>query len=642
MNKRAKNMTLSRRVDAGTSAASRFARPIVATPVSLQPRSEVQPSMAGQRSAMQAATARHLSIEPGAAQRSVSEALVAALVELGVEHAFALFGGGIAPFCDALAKSSLKLMHFRHEAGAAFAAIEASLASGRLAVVVATTGPGLTNLYTGMVAARLEGARVLFISGGTPAGQRGRGAFQETTGGASALSLPGASGNLFHYSVSLEDKAELEVLLARLTSGVSRPNGFIAHVNIPLPIQTALVAKRAAPRIASSMPPPDAGNDVARIAALLSREDFVIWAGFGARHAGVQLRALAERTGARVMCSPRGKGVMPEEHPLFLGVTGLGGHANVEASLGRRRPQRILVLGSRLGEFTSFWSPELLPSEGFIHVDLDDEVFGAAYPNSPTLGIQAEIGAFLDALLARWPDAREGFQLKSKSQSELQQEPPAQLRPGSRPGPTLLARDRGPVRPSYLMAALQREVVEKTDGIVIAEAGNSFALGTHHLRFDQPSRYRVSTAFGSMGHAVTGVIGAALGSGRKAYAIVGDGAMLMLSEVSTAATYGIDCVWVVLNDARYGMIAQGMRSIGWKPFETDFLRADFVAIARGMCGDGIRVERESELEAALMAARLASGPFVVDVLVDPTELAPATKRNQSLVEQGVNGAEDRP
>jgi acetolactate synthase-1/2/3 large subunit len=332
------------------------------------------------------------------------------------------------------------------------------------------------------------------------------------------------------------------------------------------------------------------------------------------------VRALAERTGARVMCSPRGKGVMPEDHPLFLGVTGLGGHSKVEASLRALKPQRTLVLGSRLGEFTSFWSPELLPSEGFIHVDVDPDVFGAAYPNVATIGVQAEVSSFLHALLAHWPAARSPSAAPSPSEA-----------------PALSAREVGLVRPSFLMRMLQREVVEKTDGIVMTEAGNSFALGTHHLRFDAPGRYRVSTAFGSMGHAATGVIGAALGSGRKAWAIVGDGAMLMLSEVSTAAAYGIDAVWVVLNDARYGMIEQGMQSIGWQPFETDFPRADFVAIARGMCGDGVRVTRECDLEAALARARDASGPFVLDVLVDPTELAPATKRNRSLVDQGVNG-----
>ncbi|HET9958040.1 MAG TPA: thiamine pyrophosphate-dependent enzyme, partial [Polyangiaceae bacterium] len=141
----------------------------------------------------------------------------------------------------------------------------------------------------------------------------------------------------------------------------------------------------------------------------------------------------------------------------------------------------------------------------------------------------------------------------------------------------------------------------------------------------------------SMGQAAAGVIGAALGSGRKAVAIVGDGSMLMLNEINTAASYGIDALWIVLNDARYAMIAQGMESIGWTPFETDFPRADFAAIARAMGAHGARVEYESQLEAALERALSARGPYLLDVMIDPREKAPSNRRNRSLVAQGVKG-----
>ncbi len=137
-----------------------------------------------------------------------------------------------------------------------------------------------------------------------------------------------------------------------------------------------------------------------------------------------------------------------------------------------------------------------------------------------------------------------------------------------------------------------------------------------------------------MGQAAGGVLGAALGRG-KAVALVGDGSMLMLNEMNTAAQYGINAVWVVLNDSAYGMIAQGMRSLGWKPFEVDFPRADFVTIAQGMGVQGVRVESEPELRSALERAMSARGPFVVDVQIDPNEKPPANRRNQSLVKQGV-------
>jgi acetolactate synthase-1/2/3 large subunit len=394
----------------------------------------------------------------------------------------------------------------------------------------------------------------------------------------------------------------------------------VAHVGLPLAVQTAERAESAHARVTSLPPPVSDDASVDQCLQLLADAPFVIWAGFGARHAAEDVRRLAEASGARVMCTPRAKGIMPEKHPLYLGVTGLGGHAEPENYVRKARPARVLVLGSRLGEMASFWSKDLVPEQGLIHVDLDPDTFGAAYPDVPTLGVQSEIGAFVRALVARWP-------LTGPRSSR-----PAELRSSSGP---MAPREGGAVRPSFLMQAIQEEVVEKSDATVLTEAGNAFLLGTHHLRFPDARRYRVSTSFGSMGQAAAGVLGAALGGKNKAVAIVGDGAMMMNNEVSTAANYGIGAVWVVLNDARYGMVEEGMRSVGWEPFETDFPRVDFVAVARAMGGDGIRVEREEDLAAALRAGMSSLGPFVIDVLVDPKELAPSGKRNQSLKAQGL-------
>ena len=137
-----------------------------------------------------------------------------------------------------------------------------------------------------------------------------------------------------------------------------------------------------------------------------------------------------------------------------------------------------------------------------------------------------------------------------------------------------------------------------------------------------------------MGHAVTGVVGAALGSRGKAVAIVGDGAMLMNNEISTAVKFQLPAVWVVLNDARYNMCAQGMSLQGFKGVDTKIPQADFALIAQAMGADGLRVEHESELEAALEKAMNSPTPYVIDVLIDPTQPAPIGGRVQSLIAQG--------
>ncbi len=185
------------------------------------------------------------------------------------------------------------------------------------------------------------------------------------------------------------------------------------------------------------------------------------------------------------------------------------------------------------------------------------------------------------------------------------------------------------------MEAIQQVIVEGSSAVVMTEAGNSFAWGTHMLSFSEPGRYRVSTGFGAMGHAVTGVLGSALAHKGKSVAIVGDGAMLMNSEVSTAVRYEIPAVWIVLNDARYNMVDQGATSLGIKNIDVEIPEADFVQIARAMGADGIRVETESDVKAALEKAMNSTLPFVVDVAIDPTRKAPTGTRNQSLFEQGI-------
>jgi acetolactate synthase-1/2/3 large subunit len=488
-----------------------------------------------------------------------------------------------------------------------------------------------------MVAARWEGAKVLFVSGHTAAERRGRRAFQETSSQAPGMRDLFESGSVFHHASVLENPAELLATAAKLRRGVSQPGGFVAHLGLSLAQQTAPAPP--SPR-SPSIEIAAAGNDadaVTSCAALLAEAPFVIWAGFGARHAANEVRALAELTGSRVMCSPRGKGVFPENHPLYLGVTGLGGHTAVLDHMRRMTHGRVLVLGSQLGEMTSFWSEDLVPPGGIVHIDLDPNAFGAAYPHLPTHGFTADIRTFVGKLIEAWParsEARPVPLRHASSHSGVIRVGLAVAHATEPDGGDTGADDAHGVRPSALMAAVQREIVERTSAIVITEAGNSYAFGSHCLRFEEP-RYRSSTGFGAMGHATSGVLGAALASKRKAVAIVGDGALLMQNEINTAATYGIDAVWVVLNDGGYRMIAQGMRSVGWQPFETEFVRTDFVAIARAMGADGVRVEREADLEPALARARAARGPFLVDVMIDPREQAPNGDRNRSLQRQGM-------
>ncbi|MEH2260682.1 ScyA-related TPP-binding enzyme [Nostoc sp.] len=550
---------------------------------------------------------------------SVAEAVVKILEDMGVQYAFGVSGGAIAPVWAALHQSSIQVLHFRHEAGAAFAAIEAYFASDRPVVIFTTVGPGITNALTGLLAARCEGAKVILVAASTSAPQRGRWAFQET----SAYTMPSTSifnlGQIFHYATNLERSDELTEISRKLALGLVQPGGFVAYLSIPTNIQTSSLTT-SLPQVTLSHAVATASEEtITECARLLTEGPFAIWVGFGARDAAEDIRQLAERTGAAVMCSPRGKGIFPEDHPQFVGVTGFAGHKSVLTYMQKYYPLHTLVLGTRLGEFTSFWNPTMIPQRGFLHIDIDPDVPGAAYPDAKTFAIQSDVKVFMKELLKHFSVSNSHPTAVTLPRPELDLIKPC---------------TDSLVRPKVLMDVIQQVIVEGSDAVVMAESGNSFAWAIHHLRFTQPGRFRVSTGFGSMGHFVTGIVGAALARNSKAVAIVGDGAMLMNNEISTAVQHQISAVWIVLNDSRYNMCDQGLTLLNFKGVDAKITPTNFVEIAQAMGADGIRVEKESDIQVALEKAMAASSPFVVDVLIDPTHIPPSESRNQSLISQG--------
>jgi acetolactate synthase-1/2/3 large subunit len=546
---------------------------------------------------------------------TVADAVVALLKGLGVRHAFGVSGAAMASLWRAMSMQ-LDTVHFRHEAGAAFAAAEAYFATGRPVVVFTTTGPGITNALTGILAGRDDGAKVILISAYTPAPHRGRWSIQETSGQTFPVDGLFTSGALMDYACIVEHPGQLPQIMRRVAHGLASKGGFVAHLCLPSNVQrlpTSVPISKTTLRVAKDLP---SEKLVEECAHTLRDGSFAIWVGFGARDAAVPIRALAERTGASVMCSPRGKGIFPEEHPQFVGVTGLAGHASVFEYMAREKPERILVLGTRLGEPTSFWNIALVPPKGFVHVDINPNVPGVAYPDVQTLAVRADVSAFVESLVMRLPVRGPVGKIRSL------------LRPDW--GGCLTGRSER-VRPEALMIAIQRKIVYTSDATVMAESGNSFTWATRMLRFSEPGRFRVSTGVGAMGHMSTGVVGAALVTRKKAVAIVGDGAMLMNNEINTAAKHKVPAVWVVLNDGRYNMCSQGLAMLQMAGPDATFPMTDFVAIAKGMGAEAICVSSEAELDAALDQAMAASGPFVVDVHIDAERVAPSGARNQGLV-----------
>lgn len=547
--------------------------------------------------------------------RTVSDALIEGLRLIGTQHAYGVIGGALVPFYDALNRSPLHVVNCRHESGAAFAALEAALASDAPALVFTTTGPGLTNALTGAITARWEGAKLLLVSGCTATARRGRFTLQESNSHTLDAGIYAPSG-LFDYAVALESAEELPRVMRTLARGFASRRGFVAHVALPLSVQAS-----DAPAMGLTIPATEVAPNPATVAEVLDRlrEPFAVWLGHGARHASALVRTLIERTNAPVLVTPRAKGVFPEDDPRYLGVSGaFGSDPDLIARMKSANVERLLVLGTRLGEVSSAYCDELIPPGGLIHVDLDPDVPGNAFPQVETLIVQAEIGEFLRALLADLPDDPQPIAIAPRPTIER-----------------LVPREAPRIRPQYLMQCVQSRIVEGSQSVILAESGNSFAWTTRHLSFATPHRYRQSGLFCPMGHVSAGVLGTAAVTRRRAVAIVGDGAFLMQNEISTAAEANADVTWIVLNDARYGMVDQGLRSLGHAEAAGDmvFPEVDFLGLARSLGADGARVWREHQLLDALEWAMNCRGPFVLDVLIDPSEQAPFRNRVRSIAAQ---------
>jgi len=556
----------------------------------------------------------------------VVDRLIDFLLDLGVTHAFGVSGGSIAPLWARLLASPIRTLHFRHETGAAFSAAQHYFMTGNPTAMFVTTGPGFTNALSGLLSARWDGAKVIVISGGTDPGYRGRWAFQEMGPHVIPQGLM-TSGPLFHFAQSVDGLSELTDVQRRIASGIASRSAFLAHLSIAPSLQCALLqhpgvlrTDRVANTNAVSVARPAAPEAVVdACAAMLQEGPFAIWVGFGARSAAREVRELATRTGTAVMCSPRAKGIFPEDHPQFVGVTGtFGGHGSVSEYMAQHKPLRILVLGTRLGESTSAWSDDLVPARGFIQVDIEPASIGVSYPEVETFGVQSDTGTFVTRLLARLPETVPTA--KDYPRPKLPRLPP---------------RQEAGVRPEVLMLVVQKLVVDRGTPL-LADVGNSLAWTNHLLKFRHANQYWASTGFGCMGSATTGIIGAAIAIGRKAVAIVGDGAMLMTNEVSTAAKYAVEAVWIVLNDSSYGMVEQGMRGQGFSETDTDLPKTNFARMAESMGARGVCVTHEDQLPAAIEHALTTPGPVVIDVLIEKNASSPFGKRIGTLLPPSIH------
>lgn len=570
-------------------------------------------------------------------QDTYADLIVDYLAQMGIDLVFGVPGGAIEPLLNSLARSERKggprLIVARHECGAAFMADGYYRETGKMGVVCSTTGPGATNLLTGVASAVADEIPMLVITAQTPLPKFGKRALQESS--CTAIDTVGIFRYVTQFNTLVSHHEQLESkLVSAIMAAHRKPHG-PAHISIPSDILRApanINAHIHSDLLVHDFSMSDA-QSIARLCEKLARVDnIVLYIGSGVGKASMQIMEFINLTGANFVTSPTGKGWVDENHPLYRGVYGFAGHESATALLQDPNVDLILAVGTDLGELgTSGWKGDLLNTK-LVHIDSSIEHF----TRSPmaNLHVFGNIDVTFEQLLINVRDARKW----GKSWETLHPVSERNINGGYttlRETEKCFSND-SPVKPQRLMNHLSQKLPEETR--IFVDAGNSWSWATHYLtRANNEGLYRIAMGYGSMAWAIGAAIGSAMGN-REAptLCIVGDGSYLMSAqEITVAAQHQLPVVFLVLNDAAMGMVMHGQRmgnqeSIGW-----ELNTVNYAALAQAMGIDGIVVETPQELdELDIEGLFYKNGPTLVDVRIDRAEIPPMSDRIKGLAVNG--------
>ena len=535
----------------------------------------------------------------------------------GIDRVFLLPGGMIAPVVDSLSHSKIKVTVVRHEAQAVFMAIGHARLTGRPGVVVVTSGPGLTNTMTAVASAMADSVPLLVIAGEVQREAQGKGALQE--GSAHHLNLLAAFKPITKYAVEIPEKSAVALMLveALRRSTLGRPGPVLVTVPVNVSASRTNVPEWAHGVVQSFEIEESAIERAA--AELSSSRSKLLFAGNGMRwwRGPDLLRQVAERLQCPVMTTPKGKGVFPEDHPLHVGVFGMGGHPSATEYL-ETGVEVIVALGTSLGDLqTNSWSDLLRPQRTFIHVDVDGSRIGRAYETH--LGIIASAEAFLNALLShlpRAPSKRHYFPFAHHIAPE--EAPPL--------GP------QGRVSPIRAIAELQ--ALLPTDTIYTVDSGQHYFFATHYIKAIRPDTFFVMTGLGSMGSSVGAAIGASIAKPERRVCVVcGDGGFAMMAtELETAVRERLPLIVAVFNDQCLGMVRLGHQALFGRSPNFDVEHLDVVGLANSVGCATVRIEHPEQIRLHREAIIGRSEPVVLDIHIDPDVVLPNNSRFETIAD----------
>ncbi len=528
---------------------------------------------------------------------TVTDALLNVLADAGVRHVFGIPGDAVNAIVDGIRKSDrLTFVHVRHEEAGAFAASAQAKLDGRLAAVVGTSGPGAIHLLNGLYDAAKDHAPVIALTGETATDRLGTDAHQE-------IGQPALFADVAAFSQRIVHPDQLPTLAVEACQAALSTPG-VAHLALPANLAQQDVATmdhgvvvRREPR---TVP---ADQDLADAVRLLERAKApVILAGIGVRDAVPELLEFADRLGAPIIKTLRGKDLFADDHPLTVGGIGLlGTRAAVNAMSGC---DLLVMLGTDF-PYTDFY-PDGVPA---IQLDLARVRIGRRYPvEVPLVGhAQPTLAALLERIGRR----------EDRSFLEDAQQDMRRWRRWMR---HLETNDARPIKPERLAAVAGSLLTD--DAIITLDTGTVTAWVARHLAIRDGQQLTLSGNLASMAFGLPAAIGAQLAfPDRQVVAMVGDGSFTMLpSDLITAVELELPITVVVFDNRKLGLITLEEEAEGFADQQTGLPACDLAAIAEAFGAEGIRVEDPRDLEPALRQAFTSRRPTVVDVLIDPDEL----------------------
>lgn len=539
-------------------------------------------------------------------QISGSVAVLEAFLAEGVDTIFGYPGGAIMPIYDALYDYQDKLKHIlvRHEQGAIHAAQGYARTSGKTGVVFATSGPGATNLVTGLADAMIDSTPVVCITGQVFAHLLGTDAFQETD--VINITTPVTKWN---YQVT--DATEIPEVLARAfyIASSGRPGPVLIDITKNAQLQQfKYEGYKRCNYVRSYRPKPIVRKEYIEEAAKLinqAERPFVIWGqGVILGKAEKEFRQFVEKSGIPAASTILGLSALPSDHPLHVGMLGM--HGNYGPNVLTNECDVLIAVGMRFDDRVTGRLDKYARQAKVIHLDIDPaEIDKNVKTTVPVWGDCKETLPLLTELVQQkvYPQWLQRFKDAMKQEEEA-----------------CILPELNPATEQMSMGEVIKVLNELTDGnaIIVTDVGQHQMVACRYVKFKQSKSNITSGGLGTMGFALPAAIGAKLGDPKRTtIAIIGDGGFQMtIQELGTIMQFGVDVKILILNNSFLGMVRQWQQLFHDKRYSfVNITSPDFVQVAKGYGIAGQSISRREDLKSALQAMLNHKGSYLLEVMV---------------------------